>query len=75
MIIRSNIFLAILQELRRLERKVTKMAKTLRKLGYSDTEDDQEEGQEQGVNIQTQKLKMFSSTMDKNAYFQNMNLM
>ena len=37
------------QELRRLERKVSKLAKTLRKLGYSDLIDDAE-GQDQGNN-------------------------
>ena len=37
------------QELRRLERKVSKLAKTLRKLGYSDLIED-DEGQEDGDN-------------------------
>ena len=37
------------QELRRLERKVSKLAKTLRKLGYSDLIEDVE-GQEEGDN-------------------------
>ena len=41
------------KELRRLERKVSKLAKTLRKLGYSDLIEDAE-GQEKGTNTGTE---------------------